>query len=117
MLQRGLGRQPTAEEVAAAREELGLNDAYLVRYGRWLGDALTGDLGTSYRTGQPVLDSLLERFPIRSRSRFRGSLAALLIALPLGVLGAVCRPRRSTTCQRVLALLGAAMPGTGSPIC
>jgi peptide/nickel transport system permease protein len=58
MLQRGLGRQPTGEEVAAAREELGLNDAYIVRYGRWLSGAVTGT-GTSYRTGEPVLGALI----------------------------------------------------------
>nr|MBA2468866.1 ABC transporter permease [Chloroflexia bacterium] len=62
-LQRELGRQPTAEETAIARDRMGLNDAAPIRYLNWLGDAVTGDLGTSYRTGQPVLDSLLDRFP------------------------------------------------------
>ncbi|MGH2614422.1 MAG: nickel ABC transporter permease subunit NikB, partial [Thermomicrobiales bacterium] len=55
MLQRELGRHPTGAEVAAARETLGLDDPFVVRYGRWFGGAVTGDLGTSYRTGEPVL--------------------------------------------------------------
>jgi len=59
-LQRELGRQPTAEETAVVREQMGLNDAAPIRYLNWLGDALTGDLGTSYRTGEPVLDSLAD---------------------------------------------------------
>jgi peptide/nickel transport system permease protein len=51
-LQRELGRQPTTEEAALARESMGLNDPAPVRYLRWLGDAVGGDFGTSYRNGQ-----------------------------------------------------------------
>lgn len=110
MLQRGLGRQPTSAEVAIAREELGLNDAYLIRYGRWLSDAVTGDLGTSYRTGEPVLGALLDRFPNTFQIAVLGLLGALLIALPLGILGAVWRNSLLDHLSRVLALVGAAMP-------
>ncbi len=110
MLQRDLGRQPTGEEVAIAREALGLNDAYLVRYGRWLGGAVTGDLGASYRTGEPVFGALLARFPNTFQIAVLGLLGALLIALPLGVLGAVWRNSPIDHLARVLALVGAAMP-------
>ena len=110
MLQRGLGRQPTGEEVAAAREELGLNDAYFVRYGRWLGGAVTGDLGNSYRTGEPVFGALLGRFPNTFQIAMLGLLGAILLALPLGVLAAVWRNSPLDHLSRVLALVGAAMP-------
>ena len=110
MLQRGLGRQPTGAEVATAREELGLNDAYIVRYGRWLGGAVTGDLGTSYRTGEPVLGALLGRFPNTFQIAVLGLLGAILVALPLGVLAAVWRNSPLDHLSRVLALVGAAMP-------
>jgi peptide/nickel transport system permease protein len=49
-----LGERASEEDRAALREELGLDDPLPVRYVRWLGDAVQGDLGTSYRTRQPV---------------------------------------------------------------
>lgn len=109
-LQRSLGRQPTSEETAAAREQMGLNDPAPVRYINWLGDALTGDLGLSYRTGTPVLESLMERFPNTLQIAGIGLLLAVTIAIPLGVLAAVYRQSAIDHFSRVFALLGASMP-------
>jgi len=109
-LQRELGRQPTAEETAVLREQMGLNDAAPIRYLNWLGDALTGDLGTSYRTGQPVLDSLADRFPTTLQIAGFGLLLAIAIAIPLGILAAVYRQGPIDHLSRVIALLGASMP-------
>ena len=109
-LQRELGRQPTAEETAAAQEQMGLNDPAPVRYITWLGDAVTGDLGTSYRTGQPVLDSLIDRFPNTLKIAGFGLLLAIAIAIPLGVLAAVYRRSPVDHFSRIVALLGASMP-------
>ena len=109
-LQRELGRQPTAEETAAAQEQMGLNDPAPVRYITWLGDAVTGDLGTSYRTGQPVLDSLVDRFPNTLKIAGFGLLLAIAIAIPLGVLAAVYRRSPVDHFSRIVALLGASMP-------
>jgi peptide/nickel transport system permease protein len=110
MLQRELGRQPTGDEVAAARADLGLDDPFPVRYGRWLGAALGGDLGDSYRTGEPVLAALAARFPYTLQIAGLGLLWALAVALPLGVLGAVWRHSPLDHLSRGLALIGAAMP-------
>lgn len=110
MLQRDLGRQPTGDEIAAARDALGLDDPFVVRYGRWLGGAVTGDLGTSYRTGEPVLGALLARFPYTFQIAVLGLLGAVALALPLGILGAVWRNSPLDHLSRVLALVGAAMP-------
>ena len=109
-LQRQLGRQPTGEEVARGRREMGLDDPFLVRYGRWLGDAVTGDLGRSYRTGESVSGALLERFPYTLQIAALGLAGAVAVALPLGVLAAVWRNSPVDHLSRVLALLGAAMP-------
>ena len=109
-LQRELGRQPTAEETAVVREQMGLNDAAPIRYLNWLGDALTGDLGTSYRTGEPVLDSLADRFPTTLQIAGFGLLLAIAIAIPLGILAAVYRQGPIDHFSRVIALLGASMP-------
>ena len=109
-LQRELGRQPTPAETAAAREQMGLNDPALIRYVKWLGDAVTGDLGDSYRTGKPVLGSLAERFPKTLQIAGIGLVLAIVIAIPLGVLAAVYRRGLIDHMSRVLALLGASMP-------
>ena len=110
MLQRQFARQPTAEEVARARLELGLDEPFIVRYERWLGNAVTGDLGESYRTGEPVLTALVTRFPVTLQIAALGVLGAIAIALPLGVLAAVWRNSPVDHLSRVLALLGASMP-------
>lgn len=109
-LQRQIGRQPTAEETAAAREQMGLDEPAPVRYVQWLGDALTGDLGTSYRTGTSVLGTLVDRFPTTLQIAGGGLLLAILIAIPLGILAAVYRRGPIDHSSRVLALLGASMP-------
>lgn len=110
MLQRDLGRQPTGEEVARARDELRLDAPILVRYVRWLGNAVTGDLGTSYRTGEPVMRALLDRFPNTLQIAALGLALAILVALPLGMMAAVWRNSPIDHLSRVLALFSAAMP-------
>ncbi|HEV2108990.1 MAG TPA: ABC transporter permease, partial [Thermomicrobiales bacterium] len=92
------------------REELGLDNPFPVRYAHWLGNAVTGDLGTSYRTGEPVLEALLDRFPNTLQIAVLGLGGAITLALPLGVLAAVWRNSPIDHLSRVLALLGAAMP-------
>ena len=109
-LQRELGRQPTAEETVAAREQMGLDDPAPVRYVRWVGDAVTGDLGTSYRTGTPVLESLADRFPTTLQIAGGGLLLAIFIAIPLGIVAAVYQRGPIDHLSRVLALAGASMP-------
>jgi peptide/nickel transport system permease protein len=109
-LQRELGRQPTAEETAVAREQMGLDDPAPVRYVRWLGDAVTGDLGTSYRTGTPVLESLAVRLPTTLQIAGGGLMLAIVIAIPLGIVAAVYQRGPLDHLSRVLALVGASMP-------
>jgi peptide/nickel transport system permease protein len=109
-LQREIGGQPTAEQVAEARERLGLDNPAPVRYVRWVADAVTGDLGTSYRTGTPVLASLADRFPTTLQIAGMGLALSISIAIPVGVLAAVYRQSPIDHASRVLALVGASMP-------
>lgn len=109
-LQREIGGQPTAEQVEEARERLGLDHPAPVRYVQWVTDALTGDLGTSYRTGTPVLQSLADRFPTTLQIAGLGLALSIAIAIPVGVLAAVYRQSGIDHASRVLALVGASMP-------
>ena len=74
--------------VAAVREDLHLDDPLPVRYVNWLGDAVTGDLGRSYRTGQEVTEAISERLPVTLEVGVLAIVLALAAAIPLGTLSA-----------------------------
>jgi peptide/nickel transport system permease protein len=79
-------RAPGIEE--QIRDDLDLDDPFLVRYVAWLGDAVTGDLGTSYVTDQPVSDTIRQRLPVTAQLAFMSIAISVLVAIPVGVLGA-----------------------------
>ncbi|HEX6425939.1 MAG TPA: ABC transporter permease [Acidimicrobiales bacterium] len=76
------------EAVAVVREELRLDDPLLARYAGWLGDVVTGDLGRSYRTGQPVAEAIGERLPVTIEVGTLAVVLALALAIPLGTFSA-----------------------------
>jgi peptide/nickel transport system permease protein len=80
-----LGENATPETAAALRSELGLDDSLPVRYATWLGDALTGDLGESIRSGRPVMDEILDRLPVTLQLAGMAMGMALVVAIPLGM--------------------------------
>ena len=84
-----LGESATKEEIAELREEMGLNDHFLVRYVRYIWNALHGDFGTSYRTQKKVVDEVLPRFPVTFKLAFFGLSGAVLIGIPVGIISAV----------------------------
>ncbi len=110
MLLRQTGQAPTAEAVVQLREQLGLNGPLVVRYARWFGNTATGDLGTSYRTGTPVLELLASRFPYTLQLSLSALLLAIVIAIPLGAVAAVRRDSGTDHLARAVALVGASIP-------
>src|ERR1700754_3814849 len=84
-----LGDQATPEKVAALRAQMGLDRPLWERYGIWLRGVLHGDLGRSFRTGETVLAAVTDRLPVSLELMVIAVLAALLIAIPLGILCAV----------------------------
>jgi len=59
-----LGPNASIEDREAARDDLRLDDPVVLRYGGWLADAVTGDLGISYRTHEKVTDAIRDRLPV-----------------------------------------------------
>jgi len=110
ILRRQTGEAPSDEAVQALRVQLGLNDPFPVRYGHWIANAVHGDLGTSFRTGEPVLRALTDHFVATLQIGVAALLVGLVVALPVGILSAVRRGRPIDHASRVLALLGASMP-------
>ena len=79
------GPEATPEQIAEVRADNGLDDPFIVRYGRWLGDALQGDLGRSFRDNQPVGDELVARLPVTFELAALAMLVGLVVAIPLGI--------------------------------
>jgi peptide/nickel transport system permease protein len=87
-----LGTRFDPETYDALVARSGLDDPLGVQYVNWLGNALTGDLGVSFRSGRPVTELILERLPATLSLAFGAIAVALAIALPLGLISAL-RPR------------------------
>lgn len=105
-----LGEAATADQLAALRERLGLNDPVWLQYGRWLGGVLVGDFGTSLRTGQAVLPTIMESL---SRSLLLAGLSIALmlaIAVPMGVVAATRRGRLGDVAVGILSYVGVSLP-------
>lgn len=81
-----LGTNATPEALEALREEMGLNDPLLVRYGRWLGGVLTGDFGESANYKRPVSQLLWQVLPNTLIMAGISIFMILVIAFPLGLL-------------------------------
>jgi peptide/nickel transport system permease protein len=84
-----LGDQATPEAVAALHKKLGLDLPLWQQYLHWLGGALTGDLGTSQRTGETVLHAIAGRLPVSLELMVIAELGGLVIGVPLAILCAV----------------------------
>ena len=109
-----LGRRqeepPTPAQLEAFRERYGLDDPFVVQYARWVGQALQGDLGESFRNGQPVLGELLSRFPATLQITIPAFAMAVFLALAVGVLSAVRRGSLADHGSRVTALVADSVP-------
>ena len=105
-----MGEIPDQTLIDQEKEEMGLNDPFLVQYGRWLGKALQGDLGNSYRTNKPVWETMAERIPNTLMLTGATLLLTVLLAVPLGVLSAVYQNRFVDYLLRLISFFGVSMP-------
>lgn len=87
-----LGTRFDQETYDALRERSGLDQPLVTQYVSWITNAVTGDLGVSFRTGTPVTSLIVERLPATASLAAAAIVVALLIAIPLGTLSAL-RPR------------------------
>lgn len=104
------GENATEEQIQETRERLGLDDPLLEQYGRWAGNAVTGDLGASLYSSQRVTDAISQRLPTTLSLAAGAIVVSLLIGIPLGVLAAVFRGRFIDRVLTIGATFGLAMP-------
>lgn len=105
-----LGEHAPEEAVAALEEEMGLNDPFLVQYGRFLLNAVQGDFGRSYQTNNEVFDEVFSRFPATLKLTVAGLAVAVVIGIPVGILSATKQYSITDTVTMIAALLGVSMP-------
>jgi peptide/nickel transport system permease protein len=104
------GEVQDPETIARIRADLGLDRPLYVQFAVWLGNAVQGDLGTSIRSREPVLDIILTRLRPTLQLSALAMIIALLVAIPVGVLSATRRNSRLDSAATAFALLGVCMP-------
>ena len=105
-----LGENAPAHAVEALREEMGLNDPFIMRYARFVGNAATGDLGRSYTSGRDVFSEIFSRFPNTLILAALGVLIAIAIGIPVGIISATRQYSMIDSGSMLFALLGVSMP-------
>src|SRR5215470_47552 len=80
-----LGQDATAEERARLRADLGLDQPAFVQFGKFIGNAATGDFGLSLRQGRKVSTLIKERWPATLERAFVAAALAIIIGIPAGV--------------------------------
>src|SRR5437763_1205026 len=100
----------TAEDLSRLEERFGLHDPIPLRYGKWLGTVLRGDLGYSLVTHQPVARMIGERLPNTLILMSVAFVVTLLIALPVGVVAAVRQYSRLDHLATLFSFVGHAVP-------
>ncbi|MGH3582569.1 MAG: ABC transporter permease [Mycobacterium sp.] len=105
-----LGTRYTPEAYDALRHASGLDQPLLRQFLGYLGHAATGDLGVSFRNGDPVTQVLLERLPATVSLAVVGIVVAMVIALPAGIYAALREGRLSDAIVRVTSQFGVSVP-------
>ena len=102
--------EPTKEAIAELRKNLGLDEPVYVQFVLYLKDMFTGNLGTSFRTGESVIAMMQEKMGATLLLAFGGMFVALLIAIPVGIISAVRRGSVADFFGRIFSLLGISFP-------
>ncbi len=105
-----LGDAATPETVAELRDEMGLDDPYIVRFVRFILDLLRGDLGTCYATRQPVFDRLVQTFPNTIKLAALAVVVSTTLGLTMGIISAAKQYSIFDNVAMALAMVGNAMP-------
>lgn len=105
-----LGTRFDPEIYNALRERAGLNEPILVQYGSWLLSALQGDLGVSFRSGQPVTGIVLQRLPATMTLAGAALAIALAVSLPLGIFSALRSGSRLDYVATTASQIGVSVP-------
>ena len=105
-----LGEKAPQEQVDVLRDQMGLNDPFVVQFARYVGNMLRWDFGRSYATNIPVAETIAERFPKTAELALAGMFLSVLIGMPIGILSAVKRYSILDNISMIFAMLATAIP-------
>ena len=105
-----LGDGASPQDIAELRASLGLDRPLASQYAAFLRQALAGDLGRSFRTGQPVTEMIAERVPATAELALAAMTVAILLALPLGIIAAVRKNTLVDHAAMTFSLAGISIP-------
>lgn len=105
-----LGKDATASQIAAFRQQHGLNEGVLTQYGHFIGNAVRGDFGVSYAANRPVQDVIGQRLGRTLVLVLFGWLAATIVAIPIGIASGKRRGGRSDMAVSFATLAVGALP-------
>jgi peptide/nickel transport system permease protein len=105
-----VGQDTTPEQRAQLREQLGLDDPFVVQYAHFVANAVRGDFGISYRHRRPVSDLLEERMPATLELSFVSAVMALALGVPMGIYTALKRHGVLSKTFMAISLAGISLP-------
>ena len=107
-----LGSSAPQSAVDALNEEFGLNEPFVVRLGKYLGNIFTKfDFGISWRTRSSVFNEIKVRFPTTLKLSFMSIIGVMLIGIPLGIIAAVKQYTPTDFISTVIAMTMGSVPG------
>ena len=104
------GANVSQEIIDATKAEYGLDQPFLVQYGKWFAGMITGDMGSSYVSKRDVYTTFVSKLPATILLTASSILLTVAVALPLGVLSAIRHNRFIDYVIRVLSFIGNSMP-------
>jgi len=105
-----VGQDTTTEQRLKLRQDLGLDDPFLVQYARFVGNAARGDFGISYRHRRPVSELLAERLPATLELSLVSAVMALALGIPMGIYTALRRRGIVSKAFMAVSLAGISLP-------
>ncbi|MBD8513402.1 ABC transporter permease [Photobacterium sp. WH77] len=105
-----VGQSVSEAERDALRTEMGLNDPFMVKYGRFISKAVQGDLGNSYFFKRPVVDVILDKLVATLELVFAASLIIVVVSIPLGVYSAIHPNSALTKVIMGFSIVGISIP-------
>jgi len=107
---RAQGNVVSTQQVEALEEQYGVNDPWVVKYGKWAGGLVRGDFGMSFAYREPVADVIWSRLALSVAMALGAILITWAIAIPIGVYSATHRYRLPDNIITVIQFVGVAIP-------
>jgi peptide/nickel transport system permease protein len=105
-----VGQDTSVEEREQLREKLGLNNPAPIQFLRFIGNAVQGKFGLSYRTSEPVGRMIMERMPATLELSFCAAMFAMLVGIPMGVYTGLYPRHWSSRLFQAVSLIGISLP-------